>query len=135
MTGAVVAENVVLVAPAAMVTLAGTVTAAFPLIKVTTAPPAGAAAVRVTVAVEAEPPTTLLGETASADRLGVVDVATGVKRLVAENGPKTPAAFLARTRHHSCWAGSAPIEAWESIAIWLAVNGAAIVEVLSIWIS
>jgi hypothetical protein len=58
----VVAVNVALVAPAGTVTLAGTLTRAVLLLdKVTNAPPAGAWAPRITVAVEALPPMTLLG--------------------------------------------------------------------------
>ena len=50
--------KVVVVEPAGTVTLAGTVTGSFP-VNVTSAPPAGAAAVRVTVAVTGLPPTTV----------------------------------------------------------------------------
>ena len=54
--------NVALVAPAATVTLAGTVaTAVLLLPSVTTAPPAGAALLNVTVPVEEAPPVTLVG--------------------------------------------------------------------------
>jgi len=54
--------KVALVAPAATVTLAGTVvTAVLLLAKATTAPPACAAALRVTVPVEGFPPPTLVG--------------------------------------------------------------------------
>ena len=49
LTAAVVTVNGALVAPAATVTLAGTVAAAFLLDSVTTAPPAGAALVNVAV--------------------------------------------------------------------------------------
>ena len=51
MTAAAVAENVAIVAPAAIVTDAGTVRAALLLASVTEEPPAGAACVRVTVQV------------------------------------------------------------------------------------
>ena len=134
-TAEVVTGKVALAAPAAMVTLAGTVDAALELVKVTTAPPAGAAAVSVIVPVEDAPPTTLVGETATVDRLAVVATPAGVNRKVDEKGPNTPAAFRARTRHHSCCAGRAPIEACEMLTIELATNGAAMVEVLSTWIS
>ena len=63
-TDTVVTVNVALVAPAGTVTLptAGTLAAAGLLLeRVTTAPPAGAAALRVTVATEELPPTTLVG--------------------------------------------------------------------------
>ena len=117
MTADVVTEKVALVASAATVTLAGTVATAFPLVSVTTAPPEGAAAVSVTVPVAEAPPKRLVGETASAERLGVVEAACGVKRRVDENGPKTPAEFRARTRHHSVCAGRPPIEACDTLTI------------------
>jgi hypothetical protein len=61
-TPLVVIVKVALVAPAATVTLAGTTAAAVLLLdKVTTAPPAGALPVRVTVPVELFPPTTDVG--------------------------------------------------------------------------
>src|SRR5713101_2639860 len=63
-TDTVVTVNVALVAPAGTVTLptAGTLAAAGLLLeRVTTAPPVGAAALRVTVATEELPPTTLVG--------------------------------------------------------------------------
>ena len=84
----VATENVALVAPAATVTLAGTVAAALLLASVTTVPPVGAAAVKVTVPVEEAGPTTLGGLTDTADRLAAGGAACGVKRRVAENGPK-----------------------------------------------
>src|SRR2546425_7803514 len=63
-TDTVVTVNVALVAPAGTVTLptGGTLAAAGLLLeRVTTAPPAGAAPLRVTVATEELPPTTLVG--------------------------------------------------------------------------
>lgn len=71
-TPAVVTVNVALVDPCATVTLAGTVvTEVLLLNSVTTAPPAGAAPVRVTVPVEALPPTTEVGFTANEFTPGV----------------------------------------------------------------
>ena len=61
-TATVVTVNVALVAPAATVTLAGTVaTDVLLLLSVTTAPPVGAALLNVTVPVEELPPVTLVG--------------------------------------------------------------------------
>ena len=62
-----------LVAPDATVTLAGILTAPVSVPSATTAPPAGAAALSVTVAVEGFPPTTLAGFTlAEMERWGHV---------------------------------------------------------------
>jgi hypothetical protein len=56
----------------------------------------------------------------------------GVKRRAVENGPKTPDAFRARTRHHSVCAGSpADSVACDAVVVGLAMNGAAIVELSS----
>ena len=59
--------NVALLYPSMTVTLDGTVAADALLERLTTAPPAGAAPLRVTVPVEDDPPFTLVGLTASAD--------------------------------------------------------------------
>ncbi len=78
-TALVLTVNVELVAPAATVTLAGTVATVVLLLEsVTTAPPLGAGALRVTVPCEEFPPTTLVGFRASDDR-----VAAGVTVSVA----------------------------------------------------
>ena len=62
-------------APAATVTLAGTLaTVALLLDSPTIAPPVGAAAVNVTVPVAPAPPTTLVGLTVTEDRLGAAGV-------------------------------------------------------------
>jgi hypothetical protein len=61
-TATVDTTNVALVAPAATITLAGTVAAAVLLLdKLTTTPPAGAAPVSLTVAVDVFPPVTVVG--------------------------------------------------------------------------
>ena len=69
-TGLVVTVKVAVVAPAATVTLVGTVAAAESSERDTAAPPAGAAALKVTVPVEEVPPTTLVGLTDSAESVG-----------------------------------------------------------------
>jgi hypothetical protein len=135
-TDDVVAANVALVAPAAIVTLAGTAATAVLLLESdTTAPPLGAAPVSVAVPVDALPPTTLDGLTLTDDRLAVAVPACGVKRRAAENGPKAPAAFRARTRHQTRCAGSPLTLACDTVTVGFARNGAAMVEVSSTWTS
>ena len=136
MTAVVVTVKVALVAPAATMTLAGTVaTAVLLLERVTSAPPEGAAAVKVTVPVVELPPTTDVGLTLTADRLagaGAAGAACGVKRRVEENGPATPAALKARTRHHKRCAGKPVMVTCERLTVWFARKGAAMVEESSI---
>src|SRR2546430_16061920 len=70
-TALVLIVNVALAAPAATVTLEGTVTAAVLLLEsATCAPPAGAAPLNVTVPVEELPPATLVGFSPSEAREG-----------------------------------------------------------------
>jgi len=70
-TALVLTVNVALVAPAATVTLAGTLAAVVLLLEsVTVAPPAGAAPLSVTVPVEEFPPVTLVGFSESEERVG-----------------------------------------------------------------
>ena len=108
-TALVLTLKLALLAPAATVMLAGTpATAVLLLESVTTAPPEGAAAVKLAVPVEEVGPTTLAGFTDTADKLAAAVAACGVKRRVAENGPNTPAEFCARTRHHRRCAGRPP---------------------------
>lgn len=136
-TADVVAVKVAVVAPAATVTLAGTVTAAVLLLDTdTTAPPAGAADVNVTVPVDPVPPVTLDGFTATDVNVAGPAAACGVNRRVDENGPNTPDALRARTRHHSCCAGR-PLAsvACDAVTMGFATNGAAIVDELSTWTS
>jgi hypothetical protein len=71
-TDVVVTVKVALVAPAGTVTLAGTVAAVELSESDTAAPPAGAAAVNVTVPVDELPPTTLVGLTDTAESVGPV---------------------------------------------------------------
>jgi len=99
-----VAVNVPLVAPAAIVMLAGTVAALVLLLdNVTIAPPDGAAAVSVAVPVAlALPPTTLAGEIESDDSAGAgggVDDVCTVKLRVDDHEPAVPALLRPRTRH------------------------------------
>lgn len=68
--------NVALDAPCATVTLAGTVAAAVLLESDTDMPPAGAAALSVTVPCDAVPPVTVDGLTDTADTVGVVVAAS-----------------------------------------------------------
>ena len=83
-TALVVIVKVALVAPDATVTLAGTVAAAvLLLVKVTVAPDAGAAAVKVTVPCDGLPPTTLLG-------LSVTELAAAAAATVSVAGSVTP---------------------------------------------
>jgi hypothetical protein len=67
-----VTVNVAEVAPVATVTLAGTVAADPLLDRATTAPPVGAAPLRVTVPVDGDPPLTVAGLTATEDSATVV---------------------------------------------------------------
>jgi hypothetical protein len=70
-TALVLTVNVALVAPAATVTLAGTLAAVVLLLEsVICAPPAGAAPLNVTVPVEAFPPVMLVGFSDSDERVG-----------------------------------------------------------------
>ena len=68
LTALVVTVNVALLAPAATVTLAGTVAVAvLLLVRATAAPPVGAGPLSVTVPVEGDPPVTLAGLSAIAE--------------------------------------------------------------------
>lgn len=60
-TGCVVIVKFAFVAPAGMVTLAGTLATVLSLVSVTTAPPAGATLLEVTVPVEVRPPSITSG--------------------------------------------------------------------------
>jgi hypothetical protein len=73
--------KVAVVAFAATVTLTGTGAAELLLDKVTTAPPAGAAELSVTVPVDALPPTTLVGFSETLDTVRGVTVRVAVRLL------------------------------------------------------
>ena len=76
LTEVVVTMKLALVAPAGTVTLVGTVaTELLALESVTTAPPEGAAALKVAVPVEEVGPTTLAGFTDNEDKLAVAAAA------------------------------------------------------------
>ena len=85
-TELVVSVKLALVAPAATVTLAGTLTAAEASESETSTPPLGAAALKVTVPVEELPPTTLVGLSDSVERVGVV-AAAGFTVKTPETAP------------------------------------------------
>jgi hypothetical protein len=75
--GTVVTWNAALVAPAATVTLGGTVAAEVLLVdNETAAPPLGAGPLRVTLPVEEFPPLTLVGFSVSEERVGSADGVT-----------------------------------------------------------
>lgn len=80
--------NVPRIAPAGIVMLGGTVArVGAELVRVTTAPPAGATASRVTVPVEAPPPTTLVGAAETEERLAADAGATA--KTTARTAPKS----------------------------------------------
>ena len=84
LTALVVMVKLALLAPAGTITLVGTVTATTLLESDTTAPPVGAALVRVTVPCEVAPPVKLAGFNANVLRLAAGDgAATGVTVSVA----------------------------------------------------
>jgi hypothetical protein len=100
LTDAVLTANVALKAPAGTVTLAGTVAALVLLLdSVTTAPPDGAALVRLAVPCEVLPPTTLAGLSAIPASEGAWVKAPAVKRRTEDQAPAVPAALMPRTRH------------------------------------
>ena len=80
-TGVVVTVNVPVVAPAAIVAVAGTVAAALLEANVIERPPAGAALLIVRVPVEETPPATVVGLSVNAVRVGAV-IASDALELV-----------------------------------------------------
>ena len=98
----VAAAKVALVAPAATVTLAGTVAAEVLLLdSVTWAPPVGAPDDNVTVPVEPSPPTTLKGFMLTDNSVGGPVAGCGVKLRVDDHVPAVPAELRPRTRHQT----------------------------------
>ena len=92
-TAVVVIVKFAEVAPAATITLAGTLATALLLLeRVTAAPPAGAAAVSVTVPCEELPPTTLVRLRVSDDRVALLGVVT-VSNAVFVAPPNAPVMF------------------------------------------
>jgi hypothetical protein len=114
---AVETVNVWLVAPAAIVMLAGSVAPVLLLVRVTTAPPDGAALVSVTVPVEVFPPTTVVGLSDSAESVGAVGAAPGVKRRTADHAPAVPAEFTPCTRHQWRTARSPVVVDFEAVTV------------------
>src|SRR5262245_17370564 len=113
------------VAPTATVTLAGVdATLGLLLDRLTTAPPFGAALLKVTVPCEVLPPTTVPGFTASDASVGGAGAPCGVKRREADQFPAVPAEFFARTRHQ-CRIGESPLTVvCEAVEVRLRTSGA-----------
>jgi hypothetical protein len=105
-TPVVVIANVALADPCATVTFAGILAAPLLSANVTTNPPAGAAAVNVTVPCDGLPPATEAGLTETADSAAGVAVLCGVKLRVDDHAPAVPAELKPRTRHQCCRAAS-----------------------------
>src|SRR3989442_333408 len=92
--------KVALVAPSETVTLAGTVAAASPLARETTAPSRGAGALSVTVPVEERPPVTLVGPRLSEERMaGVLFIGVLLISIAmtSRTGPNATAVVTARS--------------------------------------
>src|SRR2546428_4980740 len=96
-TDVVETVKVALVAPAATVTLAGTVAAVLSLASETPNPPTGAAAVNVTFPCAETPPVTLVGLTDSADSDAEAG-GGGTGRVAAFVAPPDPPPALPRGR-------------------------------------
>src|SRR5258706_11679800 len=82
-TALVLTTNVALVAPAAIVTLGGTLAAPLLLESATCAPPVGAGPLNVTVPVEEFPPATLVGFSESEERESDAGAAASTKSKAA----------------------------------------------------
>src|SRR5689334_4732019 len=128
-TAEVVTPKLAVDAPAASVTLAGTAaTDGLALLRLTTAPPLGAPAVNVIVPCAALPPTTEIGLTLTAERVGGdgggVEAACAVNRREAEKEPATPAELNARTRQKRRCAGRLVTVACDTLTFCVNVSGA-----------
>jgi hypothetical protein len=134
-TDAVLTVNVALKAPAGTVTLAGTVAALVLLLdSVTTAPPEGAALVRLAVPCDVLPPATLAGLSAIPASDAAWAKAPGVKRRTEDHAPAVPAALTPRTRHQ-CRRPAFSVEAvnCDGVTIRSTTSGAEKSFELSIW--
>jgi hypothetical protein len=96
-TGVVVIVNVALVEPAGTVTLAGTVAAALPEVRLTDIPPVGAGPVKVTVPVDDVPPMTAVGFKLTPDTIGALTVKLAVFVALSANVPVMTTGVLAET--------------------------------------
>jgi hypothetical protein len=134
LTARLVTVKFALVAPAEMVTLAGTVAAAVLLLdSATTAPPEGAPLVNVSVPWEELPPTTDAGFRLNVERLAVAGAVCGVKRRDADQLPATPEEFTARTRHQCCTLERPVTLICDAVDVRLRTSGAAKLLLSSIW--
>src|SRR5687767_7272642 len=134
-TDDVLTTNVALKAPAGTVTLVGTVAALVLLLdSVTTAPPDGAALVRLAVPCEVLPPTTLAGLSAMPASDGAWVKAPGVKRRTEDQAPAVPAELRPRTRHQ-CRRPALSVEAvnCDAVTIRSATSGLENLSESSIW--
>jgi hypothetical protein len=125
--------KVALVAPCATVTLAGTVAAAWLSLSVTANPPAGAAAVSVTVPCDALPPTTDDGFTETVESAAVAVAARGMKLRTEDHGPTVPTELIPRTRHQCCRAASEGIVSCDAVCVWSMTRGVENVLESSTW--
>src|SRR5207247_529263 len=117
-TDVVAMAAVALVAPAATVTLPGTVAAPLLLVSVTPIPPAGAADVNVTVAcADVPPPTTLAGRSPIADSAAAAGAAFGWKRSATDHDPAVPAELMPRTRHQCRTLANPPVVNCEGVTV------------------
>src|SRR5689334_469790 len=100
LTALVLTVNVALVAPAATVTLEGTLATVVSLLEsATCAPPAGAAPLNVTVPVEEFPPVTLVGFSESEERVGTGGGADGTESGAAGGGPPWETEMMMGVEH------------------------------------